>query len=379
MNGHGQHQPSGSHRTHGWIGVFLGASVLVSIVAADASISVRHALRAEANPQVDARHYEDDNRGEGSVWVLNRDLGELTIFDVKSGKPVRQLGVGAGAHDICISEHARKAYITAEMLNRVTTVDTKTLDIDFIDVGPLPHHIEPSRDGKTIYVSLASHSPGVGTPQYATIATLDNSVTYVTTSSNPLARSHAPHPSRDGQTVYVAHDVGDELTAIDTATGTIDFSVGPIPRAEEAIASRFGTFLWVSSRGDGTVKRIKIGRNAVTASIPVGVQPESLMLTPSERTLVVSLRGTPAALAFVDIATLALERLVQIGGPGTFGDLAVMTPDGRYVYATFDAGTTGTGGVAVVHVPTRKVIATWPYPGTGRPHGIWYSSRKPRF
>ena len=204
-------------------------------------------------------------------------------------------------------------------------------------------------------------------------------MTYVTTSSNPLARSHGPHPSLDGQTVYVAHDVGDELTAIDTPTGTIDFSVGPIARAEEAIATRFGTFLWVSSRGDGTVKRIKIGRNAVTASIPVGVQPESLMLTPSERTLVVSLRGTPAAVAFVDTATLALERLVQIGGPGTFGDLAVMTPDGRYVYATFDAGTGGTGGVAVIHVPTRRVVATWPYPGTGRPHGIWYSSRAPRF
>ena len=63
----------------------------------------------------------------------------------------------------------------------------------------------------------------------------------------------------------------------------------------------------------------------------------------------------------------------------TKGDLAVMTPDGRYVYATFDAGMTGTGGVAVVHVPTRSVVATWPYPGIGRPHGIWYSSRTPRF
>ena len=100
----------------------------------------------------------------------------------------------------------------------------------------------------------------------------------------------------------------------------------------------------------------------VTASIPVGVQPESVMLTPSERTLVVSLRGTPASLAFADTTMLALVRTVQIGGPGTAGDLAVMTPDGRYVYATFDAGATGTGGVAVVHVPTGKVVATWPLP-----------------
>jgi len=103
------------------------------------------------------------------------------------------------------------------------------------------------------------------------------------------------------------------------------------------------------------------------------------MLTPSERTLVVSHRGTPAALAFVDTASLTLERMLQIGGPGTFGDLAVMTPDGQYVYATFDATGSGTGGVAVVHVPTRTLVTTWPYPGSGRPHGVWYSSRKARF
>jgi hypothetical protein len=53
----------------------------------------------------------------------------------------------------------------------------------------------------------------------------------------------------------------------------------------------------------------------------------------------------------------------------------VITSDGRYVYATFDAGAGGTGGVAVVHVRTRQIVATWAYPGTGRPHGIWYSRK----
>ena len=72
-----------------------------------------------------------------------------------------------------------------------------------------------------------------------------------------------------------------------------------------------------------------------------------------------------------------LLGMVQIGGAGTFGDLAVITNDGRHVYATFDAGISGTGGVAVVDVSRRKVVATWAYPGTGRPHGIWYSGRKP--
>ena len=328
------------------------------------------------------RHHEDYGRVDagrhGTVWVVNRDAGELTIFDAQSGRPLERLQVGAGAHDVCIAERAQKAYIAAETIDRVTVVDLGTLSTDTIDVGPLPHHLEPAADGTKVYVSLASHTPAVGAPQYATIDTSSHAVTYTTTSNNPLARSHATHPSRDGSTVYVTHDTGNEVTAADTATSTIDFSVSPISRAEEAVATRFGPFLWVSSRGDGTVKRIKIGRNAITASVPVGVQPESVMLTPSERTLVVSMRGTPATLAFVDTVALALTGTVPIGGPTTAGDLAVMTPDGRYVYATFDEGIAGTGGVAVVHVPTRTVVATWPYPGPGRPHGVWYSASKLR-
>ena len=102
------------------------------------------------------------------------------------------------------------------------------------------------------------------------------------------------------------------------------------------------------------------------------------MLTPSERTLVVSLRGSPATVAFVDTRRLTLMGTLQIASAGTFGDLAVITGDGRYVYATFDAGTGGTGGVAVIDVRRRKVIDTWAYPGTGRPHGIWDSTRKLR-
>ena len=72
------------------------------------------------------------------------------------------------------------------------------------------------------------------------------------------------------------------------------------------IATRFGNALWVSSRGDGTVKRIDLDTNTITGSVAVGVQPESVMLTPSERTLVVSLRGSPATLAFVDTVNLTL-------------------------------------------------------------------------
>ncbi|HEX7282447.1 MAG TPA: hypothetical protein VF239_10350, partial [Vicinamibacterales bacterium] len=317
----------------------------------------------------------------------------LMVFDADSGAALlpKPLAVGRGAHDICISTLSGKAYITAETDNRVTAVDIAALldaateaDIDAfvtesIAVTPLPHHIEPSHDGRLLYVTLASHTPTSGSPQYAVIDTTNHFVTYTTTSENPGARAHAVFPTRHGDTVYVAHDVGNEVSALAAASGDIVFStattINPpqsIARAEEVVATRAGDQLWVAARGDGSVKRVDLAFPYAIASIAVGVQPESVMLTPSEHTLVVSSRGMPASLAFVDTRAGALVDTVPIAGPGTFGNLAVMSDDGRYVYATYDAAIGGVGGVAVVDVRTRAVVQTWDYPGTGRPHGIWY-------
>ena len=263
----------------------------------------------------------------------------------------------------------------------MTVVDTETLATESIPVAPLPHHLEPSNNGRTIYVSLASHPttlPAIGAPQYAAIDTRDHSVTYRTTSDNAGARSHGVTPTLDGETLYVAHDTGNEVTAVNLDdAGGVAFTVPNIPRAEELIPSRSGDVLWVSSRGDGSVKRIDLVTHTVTASVPVGVQPESMMLTPNERTLVVSLRGTPASLGFIDTTTVdgpaPVVQVVPIAGAGSNGDLAVMTPNGHYVFATYDKGPTGTGGVVVVDVRTRRIVNSWEFPGTGRPHGIWYS------
>src|SRR5262245_64208903 len=46
---------------------------------------------------VESRH--GDEGREGSVWVVNRDLGELTVFDARSGRVAARVPVGAGAHD----------------------------------------------------------------------------------------------------------------------------------------------------------------------------------------------------------------------------------------------------------------------------------------
>jgi DNA-binding beta-propeller fold protein YncE len=67
------------------------------------------------------------DRPKGTVWVVNRDLGQLAIFDAATGDLLATRLVGRGAHDICISEQIHKAYITAETDNAVSVVDTDTL------------------------------------------------------------------------------------------------------------------------------------------------------------------------------------------------------------------------------------------------------------
>jgi DNA-binding beta-propeller fold protein YncE len=145
------------------------------------------------------------------------------------------------------------------------------------------------------------------------------------------------------------------------------------------LPTRDGETLFVSMRVEDTVRTIDLDTfRAAGDVVAVGDQPESLILTPGERTLIVSLRGTPARLAFVDTDSLSLEQTLDIAGTGTFGDLAVASPDGRFVYAVYNALATGQGGVAKVDVRKRVVVKTLPYPGVGRPHGIAYVAGRTR-
>jgi hypothetical protein len=72
------------------------------------------------------------------------------------------------------------------------------------------------------------------------------------------------------------------------------------------------------------------------------------------------------------------EETLDLAGGGSFGDLAVASPDGRYVYATFDRLAAGQGGVAKVDVDERTVVDTFLYSGNGRAHGIAYVPRRGR-
>jgi YVTN family beta-propeller protein len=308
----------------------------------------------------------------GSLWVVNRDKGEVTVFDAATGGVRATIPTGLGAHDVALSRRTRHAYVTNELEDTLSLISTHSLAQRKIAAGPRPHHLEPSGDGRSMVVGL------VGANRIAAVDTATDQVREYVSSANPAARAHSAYLARGSDTIYVPHETGDEVTGIDAGTGAIEFSVGGIAQASEALPDRRERLLYVTARGEGKIKVIDLATHAVVRDVAVGTQPETLLLTPDGRTLIVSLRGTPAQLAFVDTRSLAVTATVPIAGAGTFGDLAALSRDGRFVFATFDRGVGGTGGVAVVDVWRRAVVRTWDYPGTGRPHGIAYEPKGPR-
>ena len=181
---------------------------------------------------------------------MNRDKGEVTVFDANSGRPLATLPTGAGAHEVAISNDVDKAYITNENENTVSILSTRTLAGSKFPLGPGPHHAEPSRDGKTILVGL------VGTNAVAAIDAQTNQVSTYTSSSNPAATAHGPY--LQDETIYVAHETGNEVTGIDAETGAIEFTVGGILQPTEVLPDRHERRLYVSARGEGTIKVIDL-------------------------------------------------------------------------------------------------------------------------
>jgi DNA-binding beta-propeller fold protein YncE len=334
-------------------------------------------------------HWGDrDQDSDDTIWVINRDPvagpgteGDLTVFHADTGEAVVSLfPLGVGAHDIAISPRFRRAFITNETDSTVSVLSTSTLE----PIGTIqfpatfkPHHIETSWDGKTVHVGL------FGTNRVAIIdaRTLDVREYASSPAAGPLA--HAPRTSRDDRRIFVPHENVNLLTKLSARTGvplgslTLGTTANSGP--SEVLPTHDGERLFVSMRNEGKVRIVDTDSFTDVGDISVGTatQPESLILTPDERTLIVSLRGSPAQLALVNVRKKILRGTIQIGGPGTFGDLAVASPDGRYVYATFDATALGTGGVAKVDLH-KYTVETWLYPRIGRPHGIAYSTTKLR-
>jgi YVTN family beta-propeller protein len=172
---------------------------------------------------------------QGTVWVTNRTLNNVAVFEAATGNVLATIPTGRSSADVTVSQQAGKAYVTNEVDNSISVISLATRQVlKTIPVGAIPHHIKVTRDGRRVYFGE------FGSNRLGFIDTSTDTFGDYVASANPAALSHSPFPSRDGRTVYVANEFGDEVVALDAHTGQIQFSIKPGTRPSEILRRRTG-------------------------------------------------------------------------------------------------------------------------------------------
>ena len=221
-----------------------------------------------------------------------------------------------------------------------------------------------SSNGKLVCV------PEFGTNKIAIIDTAtDTVVTEFTADANIAARTHACWVTRDGGRLYATNTATNNVAGLDAKTGNLLFNLPVGDNPSEILVTPDGKTGYVTVRNEHKVKVIDLTIPALTgaeAFLGVGAQPDTIKLTPDLKTLVVALRGSPARVALVDTATL-LATIINIPPHTTTGHQD-LSAGGRFTFVAVEEP----GGIAVIDNTTAKVVAIYPYPDGGRPHGVFY-------
>jgi YVTN family beta-propeller protein len=181
----------------------------------------------------------------------------------------------------------------------------------------------------------------------------------------PFFGDQAPYPdglalSGDGKRLYVANDLGDSMSIVDTSTGaTIDTTpVGHNPYT--VVLSGDGKSAYVSNWGGKTVSVVDALTGAPEGEISVGTHPSAMTLDPSSGRLYVANTDSDNV-SVIDTSTNGVLQTIELAPypgaqVGSSPNALVLAPDGKRLYVA----NAGDNDVAVVDLPTGNVAALVP-------------------
>jgi YVTN family beta-propeller protein len=129
-------------------------------------------------------------------------------------------------------------------------------------------------------------------------------------------------------------------------------------------------FAYVANYGDNSVSVINTATNGIVATVPVGIYPAAVAVTPDRGHVYVVNQATcqdsdclsqPSNVSVISTATNSVIATVPVGSYPTG---VAITPDGTRAYATNLAN----GSISVINTASNLVVAT--IPGLSGPTGI---------
>jgi DNA-binding beta-propeller fold protein YncE len=342
-------------RTFALVSALLGAA-LVAAVAAALAVADQPAVRAH-----------------GTVFVTERGAGSVAAFDATSGEVLWKHAVGKTPIGVVRPHGTHKVYSTDQDSDQISVLDDRTgelLTTIGMPAGSLPHHLEATLDGGLIYVGEFGRNY-VGVIDTAT----DTKYADWKTSDLGDARTHAVWITRSGKELYATVTRADrtqigDIVKLDARTGELlcTLVVGKDP--SEILVTNRGDVGYVTVRNENAVKELDLSGDCPTLtgrSATVGTQPDTLRLTNDEDTLVVTLRGAPAAISLLDTRTFDVRQVVIPNHPTSIAGHHWLSANGKYTFVAVESP----GELAVVDNDAGVVVAQYPYPGGTRPHGVF--------
>lgn len=236
------------------------------------------------------------------IYVSNRDVGEVTVFDTATNVPLKTIIAGNGSDNLglAVSPNGQLVYVSNQISGTVTVIDIPTN----IVIQVIPTGLEP------IWITF----------------------------------------SADSSKAYVSNQVSGTISVIATASGTVVNTIGGFSCPFESVITRDGSKLLVSSQCDNSLKVVNLATNTIVNSIPTGPNPRGIALTQD---------GTRAYVAdwfsnTVDVIDVAAEANLNTAitvGANPWG--MAMTPGGKAYTANF-----GDGTISVIDTSTNTVTAT---------------------
>jgi YVTN family beta-propeller protein len=264
-----------------------------------------------------------------------------------------------------IAHDPPRVYVPSLGADRVYVIDPERREvIDSFPVGQQPHHIVPSWDLKTLWVtsagwrgeegSLTPIDPKTGKPSAPT----------------PVADPYNLYFTPDGKSAIVVAERLKRLDFRDPHTMALQYSIatpqcGGVNHGDFSIDGRYAIF---TCEFTGGLVKIEIANRKVVGYLRFskGGMPQDIRVSPDGTVFYV------ADMMANGVFVVDGDKFTEIGftptGPGTHG--LYPSRDGTKLYVAnrgFDGRRMGPGSVSVLDFATRSVVANWPIPGGGSP------------
>jgi len=245
--------------------------------------------------------------GNSGVGHPGTDGSLLRVIDLESRKVVGTVDFGKGVRPHCamIGPKDGLLYVSTELENSITVIDSATLKILYsIPTGQMESHMFCiSSDGKRAYT--ANVGPGtvsvLDIPQKKTIATIPISKVTQRISISP-----------DDRWVFTSDQIKPQLAVIDTSKNEVAKWIEMPGTGYGSAPTPDGRFLIIALPTKNKVGVIDLKTMTVTTTLDVPKAPQETLVRPDGEEAYVSCDASKQ-IAVIDTKTWKVEKLIDAG------------------------------------------------------------------